>query len=105
MGARTLIGCCLVLAACAGPRPEVDASSVSVAASQPGYQRVELVLRNGGGGHGEVAVDITLHGASGRVIKATRMIELRAHQTIELATDIAAPVDQYTASAEASYPD
>lgn len=105
MGTRTLIGCCVALAACAGPRPEVDASSVSVAASLPGYQRVELVLHNRNGGHGEVAVDITLRGASGRVVKATRLVELRAHETIELATDIAAPADQYTANAEASYPD
>lgn len=105
MGTRSLIGCCIALVACAGPRPEVDPSSVSVAASQPGYQRVELVLHNQNGGHGEVTVDITLHGAGGHTVKTSRQVELRGHETIELATDVAAPADHYAAQVEAKYPD
>lgn len=39
------------------------------------------------------------------IAQATRLIALHAHETIELATDVAAPADQYTASVEAGYPD
>ena len=105
MGARALIACCLLLAACGGPQPEVEPASITVTSVQPGFQRVQADVRNASGGHGQIAIDITLRGTTGQVIEETRTVQLRAHEQIRFAADIAAPPGTYTAELDATYPD
>ena len=101
MDSRTLVFC--VLAACAGPRPEVG--DVSVAPGPPGMQRVSLALHNDSRGHGEVDLQITLHDAAGHKIKASHTVEIKAHQLLQLWVDVPAPAGVYAADVKAEYPD
>jgi hypothetical protein len=104
MGARKLIALILGVAACAGPRPMVDTQGIALTPGKSGYERVTIELHNANGGHGQIDVEITLHGQSGRLIREIRTIELRAHEHLQVVADIAAPEDIYVASIETKYP-
>jgi hypothetical protein len=100
---RALIA--IALAACAGPRPEIDASTVAVAPDRPGVQRVTIDLANRSGGHGEVELQITLRGASGGCIRASQQVELDAHEQLRIYVDVPAPPESYTVDVRSEYPD
>jgi hypothetical protein len=63
---RTLVACAVVLAACAGPKPEVE--SVRVERVEDGKALVTVAVRNRGGGDGQAAVDVTLRDGAGTVV-------------------------------------
>ena len=102
MGARALIAI-LLAAACAGPDP--SAAVISVAPSpEPGKERVMLHVRNDGR-HGEVTLELTPRGRGGRMVRDTLHIDMKAHERLEVAVDVPAPADSYTATVQAKYPD
>jgi hypothetical protein len=90
------------LAACAGPKPQA-----SVLAVEPspvaGHERVTLAIDNRSGGEGEVDVRIVMHGPA--TIVESRTVDLRGHDHVELAVDIAAPPGTYRATVDARFPD
>lgn len=104
MDSRALVLALALVAACRGPHAEVIAASAE-ASPEPGQERVVVDLANTGGGHGEVDVEITLTGGSGRVVRASHTVELRAHETVQVVVDVPAPPERYTVEAEARYPD
>jgi hypothetical protein len=102
MDSRALI-VTLVVAACAGPRPE--ARVISVAPSpQAGDQRVTVDLTNHSGGEGEVELRVVLRG-NGIEVAAEQNVEMDGHQHLVVEVDIPAPAGTYTASATAQFPD
>jgi hypothetical protein len=105
VGARALIIAGALGAGCAGPDPQIERVEV-VAPRLPGHVRVDLVVINHSGGHGEVQVEIRIRSTSpARTVAAEREVEMAAHQRIELTVDIAAPEADYVVEAHAQYPD
>jgi hypothetical protein len=102
MDSRALI-VTLVLAACAGPRPEARVLSVAPS-PQPGDQRVTVDLTNHSGGDGEVELRVVLRGG-GTEVTADKTVEMDGHQHLVVAVDVPAPPGTYTASATAEFPD
>jgi len=90
------------LAACAGPKPKARVVSVEPS-PLAGHERVTLAVDNRSGGEGEVDVRIVLHGPT--TIVESRTVDLRGHDHVELAVDIAAPPGAYRATAAAQFPD
>lgn len=110
--ARALIGAA-VLVGCAGPDPAIERVAI-VAPRLAGRVRVELVVVNRSGGHGQVEVEIRLRprdAVPGTVpaivpgIVIDRPVELDAHERAELTVDVPAPDGDYTADARVQYPD
>jgi hypothetical protein len=95
----------VALVGCAGPDPMIERIDL-VAPRLPGHVRVELVVVNRSGGHGQIQIEIRLREArSGRELAAEHPLELDAHQHVELIVEIPAPEGAYTAEARALYPD
>jgi len=105
VGARALVIAGVLAAGCAGPDPQID--RVEIAAPRlPGHVRVDLVVVNGSGGHGEVQIQIQLRSARPpHTVSAERTLELEGHQRLELTVDVPAPDGDYVAEARAQYPD
>ena len=101
MDSRTLI--LLVLVACAGPQPTVDA--VTIAPGPEGTQRVSLALHNESNGHGEVYVQVILRDAAGHRFPASQLVKIEAHETLQVSLDVRAPAGVYVADVKAVYPD
>jgi hypothetical protein len=93
-----------IAAGCAGPAPAIERVEV-VEPRLPGHVRVELVVANRSGGHGQVQLEISLWAGPGRTLTDERPLELDGHQRLELTFDIAAPDADYVATARAIYPD
>jgi hypothetical protein len=105
VGARALAILVATLVACAGPDPAIERVDI-VAPRLPGQVRVELVVVNRTGGHGQVQIEIRLRDARSRgEVAAERPLEIAGHQRLELIVDIPAPDGEYTAEARALYPD
>ena len=105
MGARAVAVVAMVVLGCAGPAPGIERVEV-VQSHRPGCVRVELVVVNRSGGHGQVQIEIMLRAArGGRTLTAERPLELDGHQRLELSVDIPAPDGDYVAEARAIYPD
>jgi hypothetical protein len=105
VGARAVAIIAVVVLGCAGPAPGIERVEV-VKPQRPGCVRVELVVVNRSGGHGEVQIEILLRTARpGRMLTADRSLELDGHQRLELSVDIPAPEGDYVAEARAIYPD
>jgi hypothetical protein len=98
MAARSVI--LVLLAACAGPVPSVE--HVAVAPSPlPGHVRITGTLINRGG-TGTVELHLELRGKT--TLRQDELVEVHPHEQLELAYDLAAPADTYTATIDAEYP-
>jgi hypothetical protein len=104
MDTRAVAIAAAVLAGCGGPRPSVESVEL-VEPHLPGCVRVQLVVVNRAGGHGEVQIEITLRARSGNTLAAEHPMELDGHQRLELDVDIPAPEGDYLVQARALYPD
>ena len=105
MGARALAILAAALVACAGPDVRIERIEI-IAPRLPGHVRVELVVVNRNGGHGQVQIEIQLRNARSRgVLAAEHALEFDGHQRVELIVDIPAPDGEYTAEARTLYPD
>lgn len=100
MGTRHLIFA--LVAACAGPSASVD--HVAVASSPvAGHVRVTALLHNTGG-HGNVALHVTLRGRGSERIDWDGDSDVEGAGTRTLVIDVAAPPGEYTAQIATKYP-
>jgi len=68
--------------------------------------RVDVVVVNRSGGHGQVQLELRLTSTSPpRTLAAERSLELDDHERLELTIDIPAPDGDYAAAAHVLYPD
>ena len=94
----------LLLAGCAGPKPEVE--SVRVQRVRDGKALVTIALRNQNGGDGEATVDVTLRDGSGAVVAREEIdVDLEPHERVTVSREIPVPgAGDVVALAEARYP-
>ena len=104
MSRWTLVACAVVLAACAGPKPEVE--SVRVERVENGKALVTVAVRNRGGGDGQATVAVTLRDGAGTVVGQDELdVDLQPHERVKVAREIAvAAAKDVVAEAEARYP-
>jgi hypothetical protein len=105
VGARALVIAGALVAGCAGPDPRIERVEITPP-RLPGHVRVDLVVVNQSGGHGQVQVELQIRSTRpARTVAAERVVEMEGHQRIELMVDIPAPEADYVAQAQAVYPD
>ena len=95
----------LVLAGCAGPRPEVR--SAEVAPPVKGLSVVTVVVANRSGGEGQVELKVTLRDGTGSVVaREERSLELQGNETVTLVMELRVPdgAQGLRVHAEAVYP-
>lgn len=95
----------LLLAGCAGPRPEVR--SAEVAPPQEGTAVVTVIVANRGGGDGQIELKVTLRDGSGAVVaREERSLELQGKETVTVVMELRVPdgVQGLRVEAEAVYP-
>lgn len=95
----------LLLAGCAGPRPEVR--SAEVAPPAEGKAIVTVVVANRGGADGQVELKVTLRDGKGSVVgRDERPLELRGRETVTVVLELQVPdaAQGLRVEAEAVYP-
>jgi hypothetical protein len=95
----------LLLAACSGPAPVVDATEIRPAPD--GGALVVVTLRNAGAGEGQVSLEVTLRDrATGQAVgRAERPVSLRPGERIQVTVALRpATGGDLVAEARARYP-
>ena len=90
---------------CSGPRPVVTDVQLHEPDRDGAPYRVEAIVRNAGGGRGQVTVNVRLRErASGRTIQTGKQVVLEARESALVLAELPAPRGNYAPEVEAEYP-